>query len=87
MEYQNLLKEFARSLLWKFKKRVCSDSVKIPKADSQKIQNMTRFLSNATKSGFAGHHHLFLIFSIFYHLHKKDFARHINCRGKREVTH
>ena len=30
--------------------------MKIPKADSQKIQNMTRFLSNATKSGLAVHH-------------------------------
>ena len=37
------------------KKLVCSD-VKILKADSQKIQNMTRFLSNATKSGLAVHH-------------------------------
>ena len=53
-EYQKL-KEFARGL-WKFKNGVCSNSVKIPKADSQKIQNMTRFLSNATKSGFAAHH-------------------------------
>ena len=38
--------------------------MKIPKADSQKIQNMTRFLSNATKSGFAAHH--LLVFEIYF---------------------
>ena len=54
--------------------RICS-SVKIQKAslpkrpdvkipDSQKIQNMTRFLSNATKSGFAAHH--LLVFEIYF---------------------
>ena len=47
--------------------------MKIPKADSQKIQNMTRFLSNATKSGFAAHH-LFVENIFLSSPPEKDFA-------------
>ena len=58
------------------KNGVCSNSAKIPKA--QKIQNMTRFLSNATKSG------IWLRY-IFYHpgLQKRFFQTHkFQSKGK-----